>query len=82
MNTFFYDCSPESPKGRRSVCYDREALESRKKHKPENNAIDMAAAMGIEILTEKQYRKLQKPGKFDTKTSSWVKTPSNISNFH
>ncbi len=74
----FYDCSPESPKGRRSVCYDREALESRKKHRPENNAIDMAAAMGIEILTEKQYRELQKLGKFDTKTSSWVKTPSSI----
>jgi hypothetical protein len=74
----FYDCSPESPKGRRSVCYDREALESRKEHKPENNAIDMAAAMGVELLTEEQYRELQKLGKFDTKTSSWVKTPSDI----
>ena len=74
----FYDCSAESPKGRRSVCYDREALESRKKHKPENNAIDMAADMGIEILTEEQYRELQKLGNFDTKTSSWVKTPANI----
>ncbi len=74
----FYDCSAESPKGRRSVCYDREALESRKNHKPENNAIDMAADMGIEILTEEQYRELQKYGNFDTKTSSWVKTPANI----
>jgi len=74
----FYDCSPESPKGRRSVCYDREALEARKEHKPENNAIDMAAEMGIELLTEEQYRELQKLGTFDTKTSSWVKTPSNI----
>lgn len=74
----FYDCSAESPKGRRSVCYDREALESRKEHKPANNAIDMAAAMGIEILTEEQYRELQKFGKFDAKTSSWVKTPANI----
>jgi hypothetical protein len=74
----FYDCSPESPKGRRSVCYDREALESRKEHKPEDNAIDMAAAMGIELLTEEQYRELQKRGDFDTKTSSWVKTPSEI----
>ena len=74
----FYDCSAESPKGRRSVCYDQEALESRKKHKPENNAIDMAAAMGIELLTEEQYRELQKLGNFDTKTSSWVKTPANI----
>lgn len=74
----FYDCSSESPKGRRSVCYDREALESRKEHKPENNAIDMAATMGIEILTEEQYRDLQKFGSFDTKTSSWVKTPDNI----
>jgi hypothetical protein len=74
----FYDCSAESPKGRRSVCYDREALESRKEHKPEDNAIDMAAAMGIELLTEKQYRELQKLGNFDTKTSSWVKTPSAI----
>jgi Protein of unknown function (DUF4256) len=74
----FYDCSAESPKGRRSICYDREALESRKEHKPENNAIGMAAAMGIELLTEEQYRELQKLGNFDTKTSSWVKTPSAI----
>jgi uncharacterized protein DUF4256 len=74
----FYDCSAESPKGRRSVCYDREALESRKEHKPEDNAIDMAAAMGIELLMEEQYRELQKRGNFDTKTSSWVKTPSAI----
>src|SRR6267378_2212049 len=74
----FYDCSAESPKGRRSVCYDGEALESRKEHKPKNNAIDMAAAMGIEILTEEQYRELQKLGNFDAKTSSWVKTPSEI----
>jgi len=74
----FYDCSAESPKGRRSVCYDREALESRKEHKPENNVIDMAAAMGIQLLTEEQYRELQKLGNFDTKTSSWVKTPSEI----
>jgi Protein of unknown function (DUF4256) len=74
----FCDCSAESPKGRRSVCYDREALESRKEHKPENNAIDIAASMGVEILTEEQYRDLQKLGDFDTKTSSWVKTPSNI----
>ncbi len=74
----FFDCSAESPKGRRSVCYDREALESRKEHKSENNAIDMAAAMGIEILTEKQYRELQRLGTFDTKTSSWLRTPSDI----
>jgi hypothetical protein len=74
----FYDCSAESPKGRRSLCYDREGLESRKEHKPENNAIDMAAAMGIELLTEEQYRELQKLGNFDTKTSSWVKTPAEI----
>jgi hypothetical protein len=74
----FNDCSAESPKGRRSVCYDREGLESRKEHKPKNNAIDMAAAMGIELLTEEQYRELQKLGNFDTKTSSWVKTPSDI----
>src|SRR6266700_2981219 len=74
----FYDCSAESPKGRRSVCYDREALESRKEHKPEDNAIDMAATMGIELLTEEQYRELQKLGDFDTKTSSWVKTLSDI----
>src|SRR5436189_548690 len=71
----FFDCSPESPKGRTSVCYDREGLDSRKEHKPKNNAIDMAAAMGIELLTEEQYRELQKLGNFDTKTSSWVKTP-------
>jgi len=74
----FCDCSAESPKGRRSVCYDREALESRKEHKPEDNAIDMAAAMGIELLTEEQYRELQELGNFDRKTSSWVKTPSDI----
>ena len=74
----FYDCSAESPKGRRSLCYDREALESRKEFKPENSAIDMASAMGIELLTEEQYRELQKLGNFDTKTSSWVKTPSEI----
>jgi hypothetical protein len=74
----FYDCSAESPKGRRSVCYDREALESRKEHKPENSAVDMAAAMGIELLTEEQYRALQQLGEFDPKTSSWVKTPADI----
>jgi hypothetical protein len=74
----FYDCSAESPKGRRSICYDREGLESRKEHKPDNNAIDMAASMGIELLTEEQYRELQKLGNFDTKTSSWVKTPEEI----
>jgi hypothetical protein len=74
----FYDCSPESPKGRGNVCYDREALDSRKEHKPKNSAMDMAAAMGIELLTEEQYRELQKLGNFDTKTSSWVKTPSAI----
>jgi len=74
----FYDCSAESPKDRRSLCYDREALESRKEHKPKNNAIDMAAAMGIELLTEEQYRELQKFENFDTKTSSWVKTPADI----
>jgi hypothetical protein len=74
----FYDCSAESPKGRRNVCYDREGQEARKAFKPENNAIDMAAAMGIELLTEEQYRELQKLGNFDTKTSSWVKTPSDI----
>lgn len=74
----FCDCSAESPKGRRSVCYDREALESRKKHKPENNAIDMATSMGIELLTEEQYRALQKLENFDTKTSSWVQTPTDI----
>jgi len=74
----FYDCSAESPKGRRSICYDAEALESRKEFKPENSAIDMAKAMGIELLTEEQYRELQKLGAFDTKTSSWVKTPVEI----
>ncbi|WP_144554917.1 DUF4256 domain-containing protein [Bacillus sp. X1(2014)] len=74
----FYDCSAESPKGRRSLCYDREALESRKQHKPENSAIDLAAAMGIELLTEEQYRELQKLGNFDLKTSSWVQTPADI----
>ncbi|WP_035321723.1 DUF4256 domain-containing protein [Peribacillus kribbensis] len=74
----FYDCSAESPKGRRSVCYDREAMDSRKKHKPENNAVDMAADMGIELLTEEQYRDLQKVEKFDMKTSSWVQTPADI----
>jgi hypothetical protein len=74
----FYDCSAESPKGRRSVCYDREALEARKEHKPKNSATGMAAAMGIEMLTEAQYRELQTLGDFDTKTSSWVKTPSDI----
>jgi len=74
----FYDCSIESPKGRRSLCYDREALESRKENKPENNVIDMAAAIGIELLTEEQYRELQQLGNFDLKTSSWVKTPAEI----
>lgn len=74
----FYDCVAESPKGRRSVCYDREALESRKEHKPKNNAMDMAADMGIELLTEEQYRALQRLGNFDTKTSSWVSTPAPI----
>jgi len=74
----FYDCSAESPKGRRSVCYDREALESRKENRPKDNVIDMAAAMGVELLTEEQYRELQKLGDFDAKTSSWVKTPSDI----
>ena len=74
----FYDCSAESPKDRRSLCYDREALESRKEHKPQDNAMDMAGAMGIELLTEQQYRDLQKLGNFDTKTSSWLKTPSEI----
>ena len=74
----FCDCSAESPKGRRSLCYDREALDSRKENKPENSAVDVAAAMGIELLTEEQYRALQNLGKFDTKTSSWVKTPSDI----
>lgn len=74
----FYDCSAESPKSRRSVCYDREGLESRKEHQPENNAMDMATAMGIELLTEEQYRELQKLGTFDSKTSSWIKTPAAI----
>jgi hypothetical protein len=74
----YYDCSVESPKGRRSLCYDREALESRKEHKPADNAMEMAATMGVDLLTEEQYRELQKLGEFDTKTSSWVKTPSHI----
>lgn len=74
----FFDCSAESPTGRRSVCYDREALDSRKKFKPNNNATDMARAMGVNILTEDEYKKLQKLGKFDTKTSSWIQTPSAI----
>jgi hypothetical protein len=74
----FYDCSAESPKDRRSLCYDRQALESRKEHKPKNNALDVAAAMGIELLTEEQYRALQKLGNFDTKTSSWIITPAEI----
>lgn len=74
----FYDCSAETPKGRRSTCYDREGLESRKEHKPENNAVDMAAAMGIEILSEEQYRELQTLGEFDLKTSSWIQTPAAI----
>ncbi|HWJ78261.1 MAG TPA: DUF4256 domain-containing protein [Niallia sp.] len=74
----FYDCSAESPKGRRGLCYDREALEARKKHKPENSAIDLATSMGIELLTEDQYRDLLKLGKFDRKTSSWVQTPERI----
>ncbi len=74
----FFDCSAESPKGRRSVCYDREGQESRKEHRPEDNAVDMAASMGIELLTEEQYRELQKLGNFDLKTSSWVETPSDI----
>lgn len=74
----FYDCSPESPKGRRSLCYDRQAWESRKEHKPENSAVAMAAEMGIELLMEEQYRELQKLGNFDTKTSSWIETPSEI----
>ncbi len=74
----FYDCSVETPKARRSLCYDRKSLESRKENKPNNNAVDMAIAMGIELLTEEQYRQLQKLGNFDTKTSSWIKTPSEI----
>ena len=74
----FYDCSAESPTGRRSLCYDRAAFESRQEHQPKDNAMDMAAAMGIELLTEEEYRELQKVGAFDTKTSSWVKTPSKV----
>jgi hypothetical protein len=74
----FFDCSPESPKGRTNACYDREALESRKEHKPKNNAMDLAAAMGVELLTEQQYRELQKLGEFDTKSSSWVQTTAAI----
>jgi hypothetical protein len=74
----FYDCSAESPTGRRNVCYDREALDSRKEFKPKDTAVDMAAAMGIEVLTEEQYRELQRLGNFDTKTSSWLKTPTEI----
>jgi hypothetical protein len=74
----FYDCSAESPAGRRSVCYDREGLDSRKEHKPVNSAVEMAAEMGIELLTEEQYRALQQLGEFDTKTSSWIKTPPGI----
>jgi hypothetical protein len=76
----FYDCSPESPKGRTSLCYDREALDSRKEHKPKDSAMDMAAAMGIEMMTEAHYRELQRLGEFDTKTSSWVETPADIRN--
>ncbi len=75
---FFYDCSPESPAGRRSLCYDHEALESRKEHKPKDSAVNMATDMGIELLTEEEYRQLQTLGEFDTKTSSWVKTPAAI----
>jgi hypothetical protein len=74
----FYDCAEESPKGRRSICYDREALDARKENKPKDNAVGMAAAMGIELLTEEEYRELQKLGEFDTKTSSWVKTPAVV----
>src|SRR6266852_4611625 len=74
----FHDCAAESPKGRRSLCYDREAMESRKENKPKDNAMDLAAAIGIELLTEEQYRRLQKLGNFDTRTSSWVETPSAI----
>jgi len=76
--TVFYDCAAESPKGRRSLCYDREALDSRKENKPENSAMDMAASMGVELLAEDEYRELQKLGNFDMKTSSWVKTPPEI----
>jgi len=74
----FVDCCPESPRGRRSLCYDREGLESRKEHQPENNAVDMAADMGVELLTEEQYRELQQLGSFDARTSSWLKTPADI----
>jgi len=74
----FYDCSPESPKGRTSLCYDREALDSRKEHKPKSSAMDMAAAIGAELLTEEQYQELQRLGNFDTKSSSWLKTPGDI----
>jgi len=74
----FFDCAPESPKGRTSLCYDREALDSRKEHKPKNSAMDMAAAMGAELLTEEQYQELQRLGNFDTKSSSWLKTPGDI----
>ena len=74
----FFDCSPESPKGRAGFCYDREALDSRKEHKPKNSAMDVATAMGVELLTEEQYRELQKLGEFDTKTTTWVKTPADI----
>ena len=74
----FYDCAAQSPKSRTSLCYDREALDSRKEHKPKNNAKDMAAAMGIELLTQEEYRELQKVGEFDTKSSSWVKTPADM----
>jgi len=76
----FYDCAPESPEGRRNLCYDREAWEARKSNKPEDNAIDMAAAMGVELLTEEQYYQLQELGEFDTKTSSWLKTPPDVRN--
>lgn len=74
----FYDCAAESPKGRRSICYDREGRESRKEYRPENNAVDMAAEMGVELLTEEEYRHLQTLGNFDTKTSSWIKTPDDV----
>jgi hypothetical protein len=74
----FFDCSPESPKGRTSLCYDREALDSRKEHKPKNSAMDLAAAMGVELLTEEEYHELQKRGNFDTKSSSWLKTPAEV----
>ena len=74
----FYDCSAETPKGRRSICYDREGLESRKEHRPANTAVDMATAMGIELITEEQYQELQRLGEFDTKTSSWLNTPADV----